>query len=131
MPVQFTQKDNGKNLEVIVTGKLTAEDYHRFVPEFEKLVRQHGKISVLFDMLAFEGWDIRALWEDIRFDTKHFADIDKLAMVGDKQWEKWMSDFCRPFTKANIRFFEPTEIPRARQWIAARPGSAEEVRVLE
>jgi hypothetical protein len=58
------------------------EDYEHFVPEFERLVRQHGKLRVLFDMTGFHGWEASALWEDIKFDSKHFADIERLAMVG-------------------------------------------------
>jgi hypothetical protein len=49
------------------------EDYEHFVPEFERLVRQHGKLRVLFDMTGFHGWEAGALGEDIRFDSKHFA----------------------------------------------------------
>jgi hypothetical protein len=42
-------------------------------------------MRVLFDMSASHGWEAGALWEDIKFDIKHFADIDRLAMVGDKK----------------------------------------------
>lgn len=125
MPVQLKEMDQGRILEVEVNGKLTAQDYRRFVPEFERLVRQHGKISVLFDMKDFHGWDMGALWQDIKFDMKHFSDIDRLAMVGDKKWEAGMSDFCRPFTKASIRYFDQADIDEARQWITgikADPG---------
>ena len=37
---------------------------------------------MLFDMTDFHGWDAGAAWEDIKFDIKHFADIERLAMVG-------------------------------------------------
>jgi hypothetical protein len=43
------------------------------------------------------------LWEDIKFSVKHFADIERLAMVGDKKWQRGMAAFCKPFTKATIR----------------------------
>jgi len=42
----------------------------RFVPEFERLLRLHGKPRVLFDMTGFHGWDAGAAWEDLRFDMK-------------------------------------------------------------
>lgn len=80
--------------------------YEHFVPEFERLVRQHGKLRVLFEMTGFHGWEIGALWEDIKFDIKHFADIERLATVGEKKWQRGMATFCKPFTKATIRYFD-------------------------
>ena len=57
------------------------------------------------------------LWEDIKFDLKHFADIERLAIVGEKRWEQGMAAFCRPFTSAKIRYFDHSRIEEAREWI--------------
>jgi hypothetical protein len=120
MATQLTERSGGKVLEVAVSDKLTHGDYEHFVPAFERLARQHGKIRVLFEMTDFHGWDAAALWDDIKFDLKHFSDIERLAMVGDKQWEKGMSMFCRPFTTATIGYFDRTAIEDARTWLASR-----------
>jgi hypothetical protein len=118
MAIQLNETNGGKVLEVQASGKLAADDYQRFVPEFERLVQQHGKISVLFVMNDFHGWEAGALWQDIKFDLKHFSDIERLAMVGDKQWEKGMAMFCKPFTKAQIRYFDHAQVAAARAWVA-------------
>jgi len=34
-------------------------------------------------MEDFQGWDAGALLEDVKFDVKHFSDIEWLAFVGD------------------------------------------------
>jgi len=56
MPIQIKEENGGKMLTVHVTGKLVVTDYEGFVPEFKRLVRQYGKLSVLFDMTDFHGW---------------------------------------------------------------------------
>ena len=84
--------------------------YEQFVPAFDRLVQQHGKLRVLFEMADFHGWDAGALWDDIKFDVKHVSHIDRLAMVGDKTWEHGMSVFCRPLTTAAIRYFDRSAI---------------------
>ena len=117
MAIQLTEKGGGKVLEVQCTGKLAHEDYQRFVPEFERLVKANGKLRVLFEMTDFHGWKAGALWDDIKFDLKHFADIERLALVGDKKWEKGMSVCCRPFTTAKIRYFDRAAIAEARAWL--------------
>jgi hypothetical protein len=117
MAIEFQEEQNGRLVAVHASGNLTAQDYTHFVPAFEKLVRQHGKLRVLFDMTGFRGWDAGALWEDVKFDFKHFGDIERLAMVGDKKWEHAMAMFCKPFTRAAIRYFDHTDVALARQWL--------------
>ena len=96
MPIQLKEENGGKILAVHVSGRLAKADYEHFVPEFERLVLQHGKLRVLFDMTGFHGWDAGALWEDIKFDIKHFADIERVAMIGEKSGSRaWRSSANR------------------------------------
>ena len=117
MPIQFNEEAGGTILAVHITGKLVKADYGQFVAEFERLVRQHGKLRVLFDMTGFHGWDARAMWEDFKFDMRHFDDIDRLAMVGDKRWQHGMALFFSPFTRATSRYFDHADIVEARKWL--------------
>lgn len=108
---------DGKILEVQVTGKLTKEAYQQFVPLVENMVAQHGKVRILFVMRDFHGWEMSALWEDVKFDLKHFKDIERLAIVGESKWEKGMAVFCKPFTTASIQYFDAPQIDEARAWL--------------
>jgi hypothetical protein len=117
MTATLNEKHGGKVLEAQVSGKLTHDDYQHLVPAFERLVQQHGNVRLLFEMVDFHGWDVGALWDDLKFDLKHFADIERLAMVGDKKWEQGMSTFCRRFTAATIRYFDRATIQDARAWL--------------
>jgi hypothetical protein len=82
VPIRLNEENDGKLLAIHVSSKLVKDDYADFVPAFERLVRQHGKLRVLFDMAGFHGWEASAAWEDTKFGIKHFADIERLAMVG-------------------------------------------------
>ena len=117
MPIELKEEDLGKLASVHVTGKLTKQDYEHFVPEVEAMIKKHGKIDVLLDMHEFHGWDGGALWEDIKFTMHHFDQIHRIAMVGESKWEKWMSNFCKPFTTAKIKYFEQSQVSEARSWI--------------
>ena len=117
MPIQLNEENGGKALVVHVSGKLAKADYEHFVPEFERLVGRHGKLGVLFDMSDFHGWDAGALWEDTKFALQHFGDIERLAMVGEKKWQHGMATFCKPFTKATIRYFDHAHIAEAQKWL--------------
>ncbi len=117
MPFQLNEENGGRILVVNISGKLVKADYPDFVSEFERLLRQHGKMRVLFDMTGLRGWDAGAAWEDIKFDFKHFADIERLAIVGEKKWQHGLATFFKPFTKATIQYFDHADAAGARKWL--------------
>jgi SpoIIAA-like len=117
MSIQLAQEPGTALLEIELTGKLHKEDYKAFLPKLEALIKAGQKPRLLVIMHDFRGWTAGAIWEDIKFDLHHFRDIDRIAFVGDKSWEKGMSTFCKPFTSAKIQFFTPGEINQARDWL--------------
>jgi hypothetical protein len=131
MSVEFKQRDGGRILEVRVSGKMTASDYKQFVPEFERLVKAYGRLRVLVDFHDFHGWTPSGFWEDIKFDARYFADIERLAIIGETGWQKGMAWFCEPFTKARIRYFTPDQADAARQWLSFEQDQTVAVAVFD
>ncbi len=117
MSVVLTKAPANKVLTIHLTGKLQKKDYSEFLPGVEEAIKEFGKVRILVDMHDFHGWSLGAIWEDLKFDVKHFRHIERLAMVGEKKWEKWMATFCRPFTSAEIRYFGQDQMEEARIWI--------------
>jgi hypothetical protein len=101
-----------------MSGKLHDEDYKQFVPLVDAEIARDGKVNILAQFHDFHGWDMHALWDDIKFSTTHCTKIARIAMVGDKTWEKWMVMFCKPFTLARIRYFDTADIEAAKAWLA-------------
>ena len=119
MPIQLSEENEGQVLVIHVSEKLEKADYEAFVPEFERLVEEHGSLRVLFDMTGFHGWDAGALWEDTKFAFHNFHSIDRLAVVGETKWQHGMAVFCKPFTKATVQYFDHPDIAAARAWLVA------------
>ncbi|MCM2370240.1 SpoIIAA family protein [Aporhodopirellula aestuarii] len=117
MSFNLTEHAEGKIIEVEISGKLSKEAYEAFVPMTEARIKEFGKVRMLVILHDFHGWDAGALWEDIKFDFKHHAHIERLAIVGETKWEKGMATFCKPFTSATIEYFDITDVAKARQWI--------------
>jgi SpoIIAA-like len=101
-----------------LSGKLHDEDYKTFVPLVDAEIASEGKVNILAQFHDFHGWDMHALWDDIKFATTHCTKIQKIAMVGDKSWEKWMAAVCKPFTMAKVRAFDVGELDAAKAWLA-------------
>ena len=101
-----------------LSGKLHDADYKQFVPLVDAEIAKDGKVNMLAQFHDFHGWDMHALWDDIKFSATHCTRIKRIAMVGEKKWEKWMATVCKPFTMAKIRYFDVSEIDAAKAWVA-------------
>jgi hypothetical protein len=75
---------------------------------------------MLLELIDFHGWTVGAAWEDTKFGFRHFNDIRRLAIVGDKDWEKGMAFFCKAFTTAKVRYFDANKEGQreaAKSWV--------------
>ena len=117
MPIQLNEENGGKILVVHVSGKLVKADYEHFVPEFERLVRQHGKLRVLFDMTGFHGWDAGALWEDIKFDVNTSPTSNGSRWSGKRNGSKaWRRSASRSRKRRSDTSITPTPLRRGSGW---------------
>ena len=117
MAVELHEEAGGKLLILTLSGKLMKDDYAHFTPEVDQAIKDHGKVRMLVRMHNFHGWDLGAVWEDVKFDLHHFSHIERLALVGDRRWEAGMAVFCKPFTTAKIRYFDVSKADEAYVWI--------------
>ncbi len=95
-------------IEIAMIGKLTHEDYKIFVPMIDKALKEAKELEIdlLVDMRKFKGWDMLAAWDDFKFGVKHRNAFDKMAIVGNKKWEKTSSAMMSHMMKGKSKFFQ-------------------------
>jgi len=114
--IEIADSTDDNFIEAKITGKLTEKDYEIVIPELERRIEEYGNLRLLIILEDFQGWTAGALWEDIKFDFKHFHDFDKIALVGDRNWEKTATLFLKPFTGAELSYFTMEDLDEARNW---------------
>jgi hypothetical protein len=124
MAVTVTMENTGKYLVIDASEKLRREDYERLVPEVEHMMKDRGNVRMLFHMHNFHGWSAGAFWADAKFGVHHYRDIERIAVVGEKRWQRAMTTICRPFTQAKIRYFAGDQEELARQWLEEESAKA-------
>ena len=115
--LQILEQTEGNLIATRATGNLTEADYDKLLPLLNNIVEKHQKIRWYFEMEDFEGWKPKAFWEDLKFDLQHANDFKKVAMVGDKKWEEWMTNLMKTFTSAEIKYFAASQKIDALKWI--------------
>lgn len=117
MSVQLHEDAGARLIELKVGGTLTGEDYAKFAPEVDEFIRQQNKVRMLFEMEDFHGWKLGGMWADFRFGMKHAHDVERLAVVGEKRWQRWSAGLCRWFTEADVRYFDRSSAKEAHDWL--------------
>jgi len=99
---------NNFYLKMKAVGKLTHRDYEIISPMIDKAVLnvEAPEIKALFDATEFEGWELRAAWDDLSLGLKHGKEFSKLAIVGNKPWEKYLSKIADWFVTGEVAYFE-------------------------
>jgi len=115
--IEQLQTNSSKIIGLKLSGKLHDEDYKAFVPLLEACLAAGEKVCLFALFEDFHGWDIHAAWDDMQLAVKHYADFQRIALVGDRAWEKWMAMLCKPFTQAEVRYFDAFKVEDAWAWL--------------
>jgi len=116
--LQFLPIIEGNTIAIRASGKLSHEDYQDFLPKLEAQIKDLGKVSVLFELADFSGWELEAAKDDFKFGMEHLSDFDRIAIVGDQVWEKWMTIIAKPFLPSGtVRYFNRDELQQAWDWL--------------
>jgi hypothetical protein len=115
--IEKLERSSGKAIGFRVSGIITKEDYAVLVPEVEALVDQVGDINILLDLSEFR-WEKISVWgADMKFGSTYRKKIDKMAIVGDKKWQKWLASIADPFYAREAKFFQTDESDAAWAWL--------------
>jgi len=116
--LQFLPVFEGNTIAVRASGKLSHEDYQDFLPKLETQIKELKKVSILFELDGFSGWDLEAAKDDFKFGMSHLDNIERFAVVGDKAWEHWMVAMVKPFMPSGtVRYFNHENLQEAWDWL--------------
>lgn len=108
LSVEMEKIDSTYILTFKAVGKLTHEDYEKLSPMLDSALNDvpNTKVCVLFDTSEMEGWDLRAALDDLKLGLKHGGKFEKVAVYGDKNWQKLATKIGAWFMSGDVRFFE-------------------------
>ena len=104
---------------VRVSNVLTYADMLAVQQSLINILCQLGGANVLIIAEDFQGWSHEQAWDDVSYMTKTDPFINKMAIVGEKQWQ----DLALMFTAQGLRefpieYFAPDELSKAEEWLA-------------
>ncbi len=88
-------------------GTLTHQDYLVMVPVLEAALSEVAEpdIYALVDVTQFDGWELQAVWDDLKLGVKHVRHFERIAIVGKTTLQDVMTKLANWFTPAKVMFF--------------------------
>lgn len=99
-------------------GLLTHEDYEHFSPMLESAIQEApgSRVNMLVDISSLRGWELRAAWDDLKLGLKHGSSLNKIALLGNKNWQDIAAKVGGWFMSGDMKSF--TDISEAKEWLA-------------
>lgn len=126
--IEVLTLEQDDTLGIRMSGEIRSGDYDLIIPLLEKKIEAHGRVNLYCEMEALDEVEPKAIWKDLKFDIKHFNDFRKVALLGDKQWLQWGAKFAKPFTTAEVKYFDKKERQEAINWLQVEETANQERR---
>lgn len=107
-------------IELVLDGPVSAQEFNEIVARLEAAIATHGKIRVLELVKELGGVPPSKWWDDLKFGYRHMRDIERAAIVAEQRWLEVFANLVNPFFAAELKYFKPAEIGKARAWLTER-----------
>lgn len=117
--IEVLPQTEGNLLAVKATHKLTNQDYKEtLIPRLEAIVRDYGRARFIIDLSNdFHGWDVSAMWDDVRFGVTNRNSFEKMAIVGGPKTVEWGTKLAKMFMSGEVKCFPTNAYNEAIDWV--------------
>lgn len=117
---EILNRTNDEIIGLRLSGTLSAPDVESIGAFLKKRVLEHGDIRLLIRLDGWKGWEsFTAMWEDLKTEIELNKHVERVAMVGEEDWERWISRISEPFADGEVSYFHANHADEAWNWLQA------------
>lgn len=110
----------GPSLMVQLLGKIDPEAIERAEEGLEAHIRERDGFRLLLDLREFDGWQgLSALSSHFSLVREHAPLAERVAVIGDKGWQRAARGLAARFLNARTAYFEADDEAGAKAWLTA------------
>jgi predicted metal-dependent HD superfamily phosphohydrolase len=117
MSVNFHCDEATHIITLRVSGKVSRREFMHYSSLVDALIAEHGTLRLLVILKEFQGLSAAAFFEDLRFDFRHRDDLERVAVVAEKRWQKGLARFFGTLNHGTLRVFDADVEDDAWDWV--------------
>jgi hypothetical protein len=107
----------GNTITVSLLGKLEPSAYDGIDHDLDNAMSNSSNVRLVLDLREFDGWSgLAALGNHLSLVREHHRIPERIAVVGDKAWQRLAEKVMSKFVNAEARFFDAAEYDAAVAW---------------
>jgi len=111
-------EQDGELIKVKLIGQVNPTAYERIEDAIANLFSHSQEKRLLLDLSNFDGWmGISALGNHLALISEFRQIPKRVAVVGDQRWQQLHQRLIGKMVRAEIRYFDSSELPQAEEWI--------------
>jgi len=107
-------------LKIVLPEKIQSGDFENVAPQVESMIGR-GKINLLIDASAFDGWEdtaaFRAHATFVKDQVRPRQNVERLAVIIGHEWQRALVAVLSTFLHPHVRAFEKAELAQATDWV--------------
>jgi hypothetical protein len=104
--LETMDKSSGNVIGYKISGTVTKSDYETLDPAVDAVIAEYGSINLLLDLREFRWEKVNAWSSDFGFGKKYKDKIPKMALVGNKKWERTVAKVAQGWYAIETKYFE-------------------------
>lgn len=106
-------------LHVALVGKVDADDYEEETRDLNAFIRANDTFRLLLDLREFDGWQgLAGVKDHFKLVRSHVADLDRVAIVGTRAWQKFVVRIGQRLLGKEARYFPADAFDDAKAWVS-------------
>ena len=109
--------NDGNFIAFKLTGEITEEDIREMSRIVDDACAKSDKIRMFFKLTELQVDDASAYWETFKIARNYAQDVERVAIVGDENWEKRWIGIGGKLVETEVQYFDEERLEDAWDWI--------------
>ena len=110
-------ESSGNCVGFLAIGNIEKEDFAFLSKEVQTIIDEFGTARLLIDFQQYVSEYFSAWSADLKFSYEYHSKIEKMAVVGDQEWQKTFTSQAEPFYAKETMFFGVLSRSFAWEWL--------------
>lgn len=115
--IRKMSESSGNTIGFLAIGNLEKEDFDTLSKEVQAAIDEFGSARLLIDLQQFVSEEVSAWGADLDFAYSYHGKIERMAVVGDQEWQEIFASQAEPFYAKETKYFHVFDRQSAWRWL--------------